>query len=227
VARDTAGNTGSASNVAVVVDNSAPAGPAPVAAYAFEEGAGTTVADVTGKGHPGTIREAVWTTGHSGKALQFDGVNDWVTIADKTDLRFSSTLTLEAWVNPSALSDFRTVIMKERTGDLAYVLYSSGLNSPSVYLRNASATSATALPANTWSHLAATYDATTIRLYVNGVQVASAAKTGALAATAGALRLGGNGVWGEWFAGRIDDVRLYDKALTAAQVQADMSTPVG
>ena len=57
--------------------------------------------------------------------------------------------------------------------------------------------------------------------------MASAARTNGLTGSAGALRLGGNNIWGEWFAGRLDDVRIYDKALTAAQIQADMNTPVG
>ena len=46
-------------------------------------------------------------------------------------------------------------------------------------------------------------------------------------ASTGALRLGGNGIWGEWFAGLIDDVRVYNRALTAAEIQTDMNTPVG
>ena len=42
----------------------------------------------------------------------------------------------------------------------------------------------------------------------------------------GALRIGGNDVWGEWFAGRIDEVRVYDRALSAAEIGTDMTTPV-
>ena len=57
--------------------------------------------------------------------------------------------------------------------------------------------------------------------------MASAARASALASSAGALRLGGNNIWGEWFAGRMDDVRIYNRALTAAQIQADMAVPVG
>ena len=54
-----------------------------MAAYSFEEGSGTALADATGKGHTGTISGATWTTaGRYGGALSFDGVNDWVTIAD-------------------------------------------------------------------------------------------------------------------------------------------------
>jgi hypothetical protein len=227
VARDAAGNTATTPALAVTVDNSVPAGPTPVAAYSFENGAGVTVTDTTGKGHTGTIREATWTAGRTGQGLSFDGVNDWVTIDDVTDLRLTTAMTLEAWVNPTKVDGWRTVIMKERAGELAYALYSSGLNRPSAYLLGGSATSGSAITANTWTHIAATYDATTVRLFVNGVQRATAARTNGLAPSAGALRLGGNGVWSEWFAGKLDDVRIYDKALTAAQITADMNTPVG
>ena len=58
------------------------------------------------------------------------------------------------------------------------------------------------------------------------MQVATRALSGALAAGTGPLSIGGNGVWGEWFAGRIDEVRLYNRALPAADVAADMGRGV-
>ena len=71
IASDGAANKTTAASVSVTVDNSVPAGPAPVAAYSFEDGSGTTLTDVTGKGHTGTIREATWTTtGKYGGALR-------------------------------------------------------------------------------------------------------------------------------------------------------------
>jgi hypothetical protein len=57
--------------------------------------------------------------------------------------------------------------------------------------------------------------------------VATRAIAGGLAATTGALRIGGNGIWGEYFDGQIDDVRLYGRALSAAEIQGDMTTAVG
>ena len=70
VARDAAGNTATSAPVAVVVDNSVPSGPAPIAAYGFEEASGSTVADASGRGHLGTISGAVRTApGCTGRAL--------------------------------------------------------------------------------------------------------------------------------------------------------------
>ena len=83
-----------------------------------------------------------------------------------------------------------------------------------------------ALSLNTWSHLAATYDGTTIRLYVNGVEAGTAAGAGALPESANPLRIGGNAVWGEYFKGRIDEVRIYNRALSAAEITADMNRAV-
>jgi hypothetical protein len=141
-------------------------------------------------------------------------------------------VTLEAWVNPTSLADWRCVMLKERgTGGLAYSLYASdGANRPpSGYIyraRDVAAVGVSTLALNTWSHLAATYDGANLRLYVNGALAATTAITGNIAATANPLRIGGNAVWGEYFSGLIDEVRVYNRALTQAEVQTDMNTAV-
>ena len=83
-----------------------------------------------------------------------------------------------------------------------------------------------ALAANTWTHLAGTYDGATMRLYVNGVQVASRAQTGAIATSTNPLQIGGDSIYGQYFAGQIDEIRVYNRALSAAEVQSDMNTPL-
>ena len=77
-----------------------------------------------------------------------------------------------------------------------------------------------------WTHLAATYDGLTLALYVNGVLVSSRPVTGRIGATSGPLQIGGNSIWGEWFAGLIDNVRVYNHALLPAEIQANMTAPV-
>ncbi|HEX5922362.1 MAG TPA: LamG-like jellyroll fold domain-containing protein [Baekduia sp.] len=221
----------SAFTLTAVYKDAGPAGdPALVAAYAFDEASGTTVTDASGRANTGTITGATRTTGHSGSALTFNGTSNSVTIPDSSSLDLTSAMTLEAWVNPTIASDWRTVILKEATGNLAYSLYgASGYagGAPSTWIGSTDLPGPAALPAGAWSHLATTWDGTTWRLYVDGVQKASRTFAGPIAVSSGALKIGGNALWGEYFSGRIDDVRIYNRGLTAAEVGRDRDTPVG
>jgi hypothetical protein len=215
-----------------IQNDDVPAAGGLVAAYSFEENTGTTTADKSGKGHTGTLTGVDWADdGKNGLGLWFPGVNNWVTIADANDLDLTNGMTLEAWVNPFSLSGWNTVMMKEAGGAFAYGLYANdGSPWPAVTLQiggaDRTAAGTAALPLNTWSHLAATYDGATLRLYRNGVQIGSRAQTGNILTSTGALRIGGNAIWGEYFRGLIDDVRIYNRALSAAEIQSDMNTPV-
>jgi hypothetical protein len=145
-------------------------------------------------------------------------------------------MTIEAWVYPTASGggSWRNVVIKERAGGEVYNLYANAdTNAPVVYVVGAAAANqpleargTAAIALNTWTHLAATYDGTTLRLYVNSGLVGSRAVASPLLTSTGVLRFGGNGVWGEFFAGRIDEVRLYNRALSAGEIKADMGAPV-
>jgi alpha-mannosidase len=204
-----------------------------VAAYAFDEANGATAADSSGRGNTGLVAGATWTSqGRFGAALVFDGGNDWVAISDAASLDLTSGLTLEAWVFPTVSTGWRTVILKEQPGQQVYALYSSsGNNTPAgqVYVSTAGQRvhGPSALPINTWTHLATTYDGVVQRLYVNGVEVATRAQTGPVRTSDSPLRIGGNSVWGEFFQGRIDEARIYSRALAADEIRADMNTPIG
>ena len=80
--------------------------------------------------------------------------------------------------------------------------------------------------ANQWTHLAATYDGTIQRFYVNGTQVAQRPLSGPIQVSSSPLRMGGNSIWGEFFQGRIDEVRVYNRALNATDIQTDMNRSV-
>ena len=228
-ARDAAGNQSTSAPVSVTVSNTAPSGL--VAAFGFNEGSGAMVVDSSGRNHTGTITNATWAAaGKFGGALQFNGQSSWVTVPDTAALDLTNGMTLEAWVNPAGLSGWRTAIMKESTG-LSYALYANDNSpNPAVTVRigtaDRSAAGTSQLPLNTWTHLAATYDGAQLRLYVNGVQAGSRAQTGNMVVSTGPLRIGGNAVWTEFFSGLIDEVRVYNRALSAAEILADMNAAV-
>jgi PKD repeat protein len=204
-----------------------------VAAYGFEEVSGVTVADSSGMVNHGTIKEAVRiTTGKYGKALKFDGVNDWVTVMDSASLRLTTGMTLEAWVKPSTVtSAWRDVIMK---GNDNYYLMATTSNSgrPGVggqfgaTPRYGETFGTELLPTSTWTHLVATYDGAMLRQFVNGVQVSSLAQTGNILTSTDALRIGGDSFYGQFFQGFIDEVRIYNRALTATEILYNKATPI-
>jgi hypothetical protein len=83
------------------------------------------------------------------------------------------------------------------------------------------------VPVDRWSHVAVTYDGATLRLYVDGRQAASRAITGAIQTPSNPVWIGGNLPYGEHFDGLIDEVRIYDRALSQREIRRDMAAPVG
>src|SRR5271166_6453297 len=211
-----------------------------VAAYNFDAGSGTVLADVSGNGNNGTITNATWSTaGKYGGALSFTGkLNSWVTVPNSSSLDLTTGMTLEAWVDPSSLSSpdqgWSSAISKEHENsstDISYALYAAeGTGAPPaghilVGSTDYGTVGGSALPLNTWTFLSATYNGSTLTTYVNGTPVGSTSITGSIYTTSDPLRIGGD--WdSEMFTGLIDNVRIYNTALTQSQIQTDMTTPV-
>lgn len=234
-ARDAAGNITTSTIVIVNVANSNL-----VAAYNFNAGSGTVLADLSGNNNNGTlVNGPTWNaSGRYGGAIQFDGSNDLINIPDANTLDLTNGMTLEAWVRPSNLSGYKTIICKDRgTSGFSYVLSAnnsallSSSQRPTVRIYNGSTRTVNGtskLATNTWTHVASTFDGSTLRLYINGVQVATLNTTASMTTSTNALRIGGSTVLGsEYFAGLIDEVRIYNRALSQSEIQTDMNTPVG
>lgn len=209
-----------------------------VAAFSFSEGSGTVLGDNSGNGSTGTISNANWTTnGKFGSALNFNGSSSMVTIADANHFDLTNGMTIEAWVRPTSINGWETVVLKESSDDLAYALYADNNGNdagqprrPNVSIRQGDTTymanGSSQLPINTWTHLAATYDGSVLREYVNGALSGSTTQSGSINTSSGALRIGGNTIWNEWFNGRIDEVRIYNRALGQSEIQTDMNTAI-
>ncbi|WP_179155426.1 LamG-like jellyroll fold domain-containing protein [Microbispora sp. GKU 823] len=210
--------------------------PGLVAAYGMNEGTGTAVGDQSGTGNAGTTSGTTWAAGKFGQALSFNGSSSMVTVPDSPSLRLTNKMTIEAWVKPSIATSWRSVLMKETSSSTSYGIYSNTtvgrtFVGPTSYLQiGGSVTSVSgpsALPTGAWSHIASTYDGSVIKTYLNGSVVAQSNVSGTLATSTGPLHMGGNGIWGEYYGGLIDEVRIYNGVLTQGQIQSDMNTAVG
>jgi glucose/arabinose dehydrogenase/fibronectin type 3 domain-containing protein len=230
-AADLANNLGDFSNVSSVTTPIAPTAPTGlVAGYSFDAGSGSTAADSSGNNNTGTITAATWTTGKYGGALNFNG-SARVQVPSAPSLNLTSGMTLAAWIKPTVnQSGWVTIVQKQtdayalNASNGAGALFPGGGTTTSSGWQYVSASSAN--PINVWTHVAVTYDGSTVRLYVNGTQVASQAGLGTIQTTTSPLWIGGNNPYGEYFVGVIDDVRVYNRALNAAEIIAVRDNPL-
>lgn len=203
----------------------------------FNEGAGNTLYDRSGNGNNGTIYGATWQEGITGKALFFDGVNDYVNIGNKfNDLKLPITIT--AWVkkgwsdtteHPIFYSDigyyyygFKLYVKSNTTTDVLHAGYGDG-----GYPAPDSRRGKTAWPlfsTNEWIFVSAVIKSSSnINLYVNGTDVGGSyyGTGGGMVHSSGVARIGRGG-WMDaspWFKGSIDELRIYSRALDITEVQ--------
>ena len=204
-----------------------------VAALGFDEVGGTVVADASGFGNHGLNRGAVRIgNGRFGHALNFNGNELVVNNGNNVQsLALSTGMTLEAWVYPTAwMSGGRTIMTKTSgTGEAYRLAANTNTNQPMSTILARSTVSAvgnTQIPPKQWTHLATTYDGQYQSLYINGNLVNVLPQTGVIPISSAALRIGNNPIWGYSFNGYIDEVRIYNRALTNAEIINDSLTAI-
>ena len=197
--------------------------------WMFDEGAGTTAADSSGSNNTGTlVNGPVWTpSGKINGGLSFDGVDDFVDVGNPSAIKTLANITVSAWIRPqsTARQDYITqwgvggtrhfnLISGITAGKFDFFVSINGTASPSA------GASITSINPGTWYHVVGTYDGANIRLYVNGVQESITAQTGDLLTTSSANLLFGKGsdATSGIITGSIDDVRVYNRALSAADI---------
>jgi phosphodiesterase/alkaline phosphatase D-like protein len=213
--------------------NEATADPGLIAHWLFDETSGTLAADASGNGNNATLQQgASFASGHLGNAVAFDGNDDYVD-AGSLDVT-GQALTLSTWINPAQFTgryrDNR-ILSKATTDDEQdhYWMLSGIKQGDDTVLRfrlKAGGVTTTLIadtgdiPLNQWSHVTATYDGSTMRLYLNGEEVGSTAKSGEISTNPNVnVRIGSNpSGYGPWN-GHIDDVRIYSRALSASEIR--------
>ena len=164
--------------------------------------------------------------GQVGLAAQFDGINDTVEIGNFGTF---NTTTVSAWVYRTGATTTReTVVSYKESNSCGFVLALED-QKPKFYVRVGSSwpvavDTGSEIPTNQWVHLAGTYDGSVIRLYRNGVQVATATAAGGMVNTCidstAITTIGSrNSKNQHWFPGAIDEARIYSRVLTPSQIR--------
>ncbi|MFN8638978.1 MAG: PQQ-dependent sugar dehydrogenase [Dehalococcoidia bacterium] len=214
--------------------------PGLVAGYSFDEGSGAFVGDVTGGGSYGTPDGGVtWTAaGKYGSAMSFDGSTGSLDLGNPAAFQFTGSSTWAAWVYATVSPSDDGQIIAKSSGSDGWQFKTSPDTGPHTFaigVSNGSTLtqrySTTVRALNTWYHVAGVYNASarTLDIYVNGVldngvlsgTVPSSQGVNSVTATVG-RRIGG-----AFFAGTLDEIQVYNRALSAAEVQTVMTTPLG
>jgi len=199
----------------------------PMAHWKLNEGEGTVANDSAGA-TVGTVHGATWVDGRCGGALGFDGVDDYVDCGSD-DALAPERMTAAFWVwaeeplwnryvlgkatNMSFSRDYTFTTDNEMK--LEFSFGESAWKQVTLQTKDA-------LPVGQWVHVAATRDGATASLYLNGQFESSATYLFPVTNKGQGLRIGSIGTtdgWAGFFKGRIDEVRIYDRALTAEDVR--------
>ncbi|MGI0012713.1 MAG: LamG-like jellyroll fold domain-containing protein [Nitrososphaera sp.] len=205
-----------------------------IVAYSCDESSGTTAVDSSGNGRTATLLNGpTWTLGKYGNAIGFDGIDDYVA-ASNLNLP-TGDYTYEAWVALDRNNIFQTIMEAlDGVGGAELELDLAAGGAVQLWSNNGQRlTTGTAIPVGTWSHVALTRQGSTIRVYLNGVlQSQTGSDSGTLDFSNCPLLIGVDadsactGLLNGYLDGRIDEVRIYNRALSQAEIQTDMNAPI-
>jgi hypothetical protein len=203
-----------------------------VGIWLFDESEGDIVADSSGKGNDGQLMgDPAWVDGKFGSALEFDGAGSHVSVPDSESLNPTTAITLAAWIYPKGFTGNGNGLL---TKEAQYIL---GLNWPqggNAQKLNLWLTiggwilfaSDDEIPADSWSHVAVTYDGSTKKLYIDGNLVNSgvfhaADQQGEIGTSANNILIaqGNTGVGSQAFEGLIDEIAVFNVALTESDIK--------
>lgn len=230
LARDINGLTQTSSPVSVTVNNSLPN--QPVGSWNLNQATGTTATDNSGNNNGNLVGGANWVTGKRGSSVDLDGIDDYITIADATNLDSMKAVTLSTWVNLSQLPTQNYVVVGKDSSDASYriivgsngtVSFTVSTNNNSWYSAGTSISSNSKITPNNWKHIVGTYDGSYVRIYINGVLDNSSSQkiSGNIFNSASSLRFGFKSSSNiDYTKGRVDEVSLYSVALNPVEVKA-------
>ena len=202
----------------------------------FDEGKGDVAKDVSGNGHDGTIDGPNWVVGKFGKALKFAGADSgtFVTVESTDELNVNE-MTFMAWINAENWDGTRQIVGKSVhggcTGRAQYGIFSESGTFRLRFETEAGRMDIDAPslpPTNEWAHVAVTNDGAKGKIFINGEEVAVGNVSGKLKVNNDPLRIAQDcDREGNIFAGIIDEVRLWNRALSDKEINEFMQIGAG
>ena len=183
--------------------------------WRFDEGVGVEAKDSSGSdNHGNLVGDSQWVDGVFGQALMFDGAGDRIDCGSNLDL--PTAFTVEVWVKSDIDNSWSDYIIWRnddrpgiRTAGTKWQLLVDGNNGNSIK-------STSDIIIGAWTHLALTFDGAVGIVYVNGTEENSRVDSTYTQGTT--FRIGSDGVWDRSFNGKIDEVRIYDQALSSVKI---------
>ena len=192
--------------------------------WKFDEGSGTTAYDSSGNGLNGTLNgDPQWVEGQLGGALDFDG-DDSVEIPHSPLLSITDEITITAWTYMRANASGELAIVSKggwAANDLPYELTETpgGVIYWQFYDNEGRDTCAPqSPPVEEWHHIAATYDGNIFKCYIDGVLADEWAYAGTMPENTAPVTIGQRSRGGTFFNGMIDEVAIYDRALSEDEI---------
>lgn len=199
-----------------------------VAYWSFKEGKGFLLKESSPRHLNDTIHNALWTKGVKGTALDFNGEDSYVDCANSDALNLPDSLTVEMWIKPKewVADDYGIVgkLSDDRNSGWAFQYNGyANLLQFRINIKNKTEILSAAAPiANSWHHIAGTYDGEKIKFYIDGVMRDSKEDSGKIAPSTNKLIIGKLSELqpGFFFRGMIDEVKLYNKALSESEIKS-------
>jgi hypothetical protein len=234
-AKDLAGNSLSSTHAFSFTTAAVALDPSLVGYWKFDEGSGTTAFDSSGNGNNGTWSGSGthYTTGKVGSyAGQFNGSDDYVNGGNGTSLN-PTKITLAVWVKANSFGNSKRIIEKAYTsfgepysqynfiiGDTApydYFAFQASINGT----RKQAAIPHGSVTTGVWYYVVGTFDGTNLRIYLNGIEKAVTSASGNISSYDTNFLIGKMGASESYFFnGSIDEVAIYNRALSAAEIKA-------
>jgi hypothetical protein len=204
--------------------------------WLFDEGSGNTATDSSKNGNHGKIIVPEWTSGKFGKALQFNGDGTVVNIPDSKSLDLEDEVTIVAWVNagapklawPNIVSKGADVTPENyalfiSTAD-KFLHFPMNPGGPRTFVNSPNGS----FELGKWQHAAATYDGKSGKIYVNGKKVVEETRSGKLVPNNMIFRIGNGGALEQayWWYGVMDEVAIFNKALSEQEIKEIMENGV-